>query len=232
MAVIIRIDVDRPYGKTPLLRHMLSRCSSDFWFPRIEVFGYLRELRKMLQILGDNGARAYIFFRRCTLATDDILELVAAGGHEIGLHLENSKSFEAFQIERTLMERHTGKQVLAFSKHGSGRWKYGRHHFAPYEPQRYLAWAQQAQMKVFFGNLEDPTMQSRFESGGLLYYPAAFWLEPSWRDTANFSVDWLLARARSSDVVLLVHPENVLGDPDLLRDFTRIIAQLQSKIIQ
>jgi hypothetical protein len=86
-------------------------------------------------------------------------------------------------------------------------------------------------MKVFFGNLEDPTMQSRLESGGLLYYPGAFWLEPFWRDIGKFSVDWLLAQARSSDVVLLVHPENVLGDRDLLRDFTRIIAQLQSKII-
>ena len=46
--------------------------------------------------------------------------------------------------------------------------RYGRHHFAPYEPERYLPWAKQAGMKVFFGNLEDPRLQP-VEDDGLLY---------------------------------------------------------------
>jgi len=41
MGIIIRIDVDRAYGRKPLFRHLLSRCSSDFSFPRIHALGYL-----------------------------------------------------------------------------------------------------------------------------------------------------------------------------------------------
>src|SRR5262249_62263404 len=104
MAVMIRIDVDRPYGKRPLLRHSLSRCSSDLFFPPIAALGYLRELEEMLQILSEREARAYVFFRRCTLPSDRIIELLEQGHHEIGLHLENSRSFETFQTERRLLE--------------------------------------------------------------------------------------------------------------------------------
>lgn len=231
MSIIIRVDVDRPYGRRPLLRHILSRCSSDFCFPRTEALGYLKELKELLQILRKGGARAYVFFRRCTLPSNSIMELMEAGRHEIGLHLEDSRSFAAFQYEQLLLERHIGKKVLSFSKHGSGDARYGYHHYAPYEPERYFAWAERAQMKVFFGNLQDPTLTPKSANGGLSWYPAAFWLEPHWRDTAKFTVDWLLVRARICDVVVLVHPENVLADPALLRDFQRIIDQLESKII-
>src|SRR6516162_656203 len=112
MAVIIRIDIDRPYGRRPLLRHALSRCGSDLYFPRIDTLGYLRELKEILQILHEAEARAYVFFRRCTLPSDPILELLDQGHHEIGLHLENSRSFETFQAERQLLERHIKKEVL------------------------------------------------------------------------------------------------------------------------
>ena len=49
MALIVRIDVDRPYGKHPGYRHVLSRLSSDLYFPRIESCGYLDELKWMLR---------------------------------------------------------------------------------------------------------------------------------------------------------------------------------------
>jgi hypothetical protein len=231
MAIIIRIDVDRPYGKRPLLRHLLSRCGSDLYFPRTEALGYLRELKEMLQILSERGARAYAFFRRCTLPSDSIMELIEQGRHEIGLHLENSRSFETFHSECRLLEQHIGKKVMSFSKHGSGGAKYGYQHYPPYEPGRYVQWAKQAQMKVFFGNLEDPTLRPQPVDESLSWYPAAFWLEPFWRDTEKFSVDWLLAQAGESDIVLLLHPENVLCDPALVRDFQRIVGQLESKIV-
>lgn len=230
MAIIIRIDVDRPYGRRPLLRHLLSRCGSDLYFPRTEALGYLEELKELLQIIRNCGARAYAFFRRCTLPSDSVMEMMEQGGDEIGLHLENSRSFETFQSERRLLERHIGKKVLSFSKHGSGAARYGYHHYAPYEPERYVEWAKRAQMKVFFGNLEDPALGPRALDGDLSWYPAAFWLEPRWRDAQKFTVDWLLARAQRSDIVLLVHPENTLVDPALLRDFQRIIGQAESKI--
>jgi len=158
------------------------------------------------------------------------MKLLEQGGHEIGLHLENSRSFASFTREKTLLEDHIGKPVRSFSKHGSGGAKYGCHHFAPYEPQRYLEWAGQSSIRVFLGNLEDPTLDSRPGPDGVLNFPSAFWLEPHWRDTATFTVDWLMTQARSRDIVLLVHPENVLASPELSNDFARLVGGLETKI--
>ena len=146
MALIIRIDVDRPYGRRPLVRHLLSRLSSDLYFPTVPGFGFLAELRTMLTWLNDEKARAYVFFRRCTLPSRPILELLDTGRHEIGLHLENSRTVATFLKEKQLLEHHVGRKVLAVSKHGSGGMKYGFHHYASYEPERYVEWARRASM--------------------------------------------------------------------------------------
>ena len=129
------------------------------------------------------------------------------------------------------MERHTGKSITSFSKHGSGGARFGWHHHAPYEPEKYRGWALQAGMRVFFGNLEDPTMLPARQGGSLTEYPSAFWLEPAWRDVTKFPVDWLLDRGVSADVVLLIHPENVLADASLTRDFCKLIEKLETKIL-
>ena len=87
-------------------------------------------------------------------------------------------------------------------------------------------------MRLFLGNLEDPTLDSVHESTGLTAFPSAFWLEPYWRDTKKFTVQWLLEHARHKDIVLLVHPENVLADESLVSDFKKIINSLESRIFQ
>ena len=232
MALIIRIDVDRPYGRRGPLRHVLSRLSSDLYFPKVGGFGFLAELQTMLGWLNDARARANVFFRRCTLPSKALLELLEAGNHEVGLHLENSRSFDTFREEIRIVEGHFGKKVLAVSKHGSGGAKFGFHHYAPYEPEKYVEWAQQASMRLFLGNLEDPTLEPTKASNDLLVFPSAFWLEPAWRDANRFTVDWLLERARDRDIVLLVHPENILADSALVTDFKKLIATLDSKICQ
>ena len=231
MALIVRIDVDRPYGKSPFLRHVFSRLSSDIYFPRIEAFGYLAELKLILQMLNTAGVRAYVFFRRCTLPSGPILELIDSGGHEIGLHLENSRSFETFKEEKAVLERHIGRQVTSVSKHGSGKKKHGFHHFAPYEPDKYILWAQKSGMKVFLGNLEDPTIPPPKGEMDLKIYPAAFWLEPSWRDKRRFPVDWLRSKATTSDIVLLMHPDNVLADPSLTEDLRGLLSSLETRLV-
>jgi len=232
MALIIRIDVDRPYGRNPLFRHVLSRVSSGLYFPRVPQLGYLSELMTMLAWLNAEGAHAYVFFRRCTLPSSSALALLEAGRHEIGLHLENSRSFTTFEQERHILERHIGTKVRAVSKHGSGRGKFGLRHYPPYEPERYIAWASDASMRLFLGNFEDPTLEPITSGRNLLFYPSAFWLEPHWRDTKKFSVDWLLDAARDRDIVLLVHPENVLSDASLVADFKRLIRTLESRVLQ
>ena len=230
MALIIRIDVDRPYGRRPVVRHILSRLSSDLYFPKIEAFGFLSELQIMLAWLNAEGARAHVFFRRCTLPSAPVLELLDSGRHEIGLHLENSRSFSTFLEETEIIEKHFGRKVVAVSKHGSGGARFGFHHYAPYEPETYVEWARQASMRVFLGNLQDPSLEPSTAGNELLVFPSAFWLEPAWRDTERFTVDWLLDHARQRDIVLLVHPENVLANSGLVADFKKLIGTVESKI--
>jgi hypothetical protein len=231
MALIVRIDVDRPYGKSPFLRHVFSRLGSDIYFPRVEAFGYLQELKTILEILNDLKVQAYVFFRRCTLPSKPIIELIEAGKHEIGLHLENSRSFETFRNEKAMLEHHIGRPVASVSKHGSGTKKYGLHHYAPYEPDKYIHWARECGMKVFLGNQEDPTIPPLVSAADIKVYPSAFWLEPSWRDTQRFTIEWLLAEANVSDIVLLMHPDNVLADPSLTRDLKSLLGSLDTRLL-
>ncbi len=230
MALIIRIDVDRPYGRRPLARHLLSRLSSDLYFPKVAGFGFLAELQTMLNWLNERSARAYVFFRRCTLPSAPVLELLDVGRHEIGLHLENSRSIATFQQEKEILEHHVGRKVLAVSKHGSGGGKFGLHHYAPYEPEKYVEWAQRVSMRLFLGNLQDPTVEPTRNGDAVLVFPSAFWLEPHWRDTQTFTVNWMLERARQKDVVLLVHPENILAHAGLSADFKTLVGTLESKV--
>jgi hypothetical protein len=185
----------------------------------------------MLTWLNEAKAHAYVFFRRCTLPSQPLLELLAAGSHEIGLHLENSRSFDTFRDEVRIIEDHFEKKVLACSKHGSGGSKFGFYHYAPYEPERYVEWAHRISMRLFLGNLQDPTFEPRKTGNGLLVFPSAFWLEPYWRDTTTFTVDWLLEQARRRDIVLLVHPENVIANARLVDDFKTLICKLESRVI-
>src|SRR2546423_541620 len=227
MAIILRIDVDRPYGKRPVHRHVLSRISSDFYFPGLKALGYLKELEEMLCILTERKARAYVFFRRCTLPTPAVLGLMEKGRHEIGLHLENSRSYDTFTNERTALERHVGRKVSVVSKHGSGAAKYGYHHYPPYEPDRYVAWARQSGMRLFLGNFENPSLEAESNGDGFKFFPSAFWLEPHWRDVAKFNIGWLFHQARERDIVLLVHPDNILDSPELTESFVSLISGLE-----
>lgn len=231
MALVIRLDIDRPYGRTPVLRHVLSRISSDFYLPRRMPFGFLAELKTMLLMLTEAGARSYVFFRRCTLPSPEIVKLMDAGGHQIGLHLENSRSLFTFLEEKNTLERHVGRTIAALSKHGSGGTRFGYHHYAPYEPDRYVQWCDSANIRLYLGNLQDPTLPFVTIKDQLTFFPAAFWLEPAWRDTARFPVDWLLNHGHGRDIVLLIHPENVLRDAALTRTFVNIVRTLPSKIL-
>jgi hypothetical protein len=227
MGLIIRIDVDRPYGKQGILRHIASRISSDYFLPRIEGLRYLDELKTILHILNANGKPAHVFFRKCTYPTPAVCELMEKGGHRFGLHLENSRSAETFREELGSLEQTLGRRVVEFSKHGSGRLHLGRHHYAPYEPEKYLPWATQAGMRLFFGNLENPELR-QVQDGELLFYPSAFWLEPHWRDTKKFPIEWLLNEAAERDVVMLMHPDNVTSSAEITREFLMAVEGLEA----
>jgi hypothetical protein len=84
-------------------------------------------------------------------------------------------------------------------------------------------------MRLFLGNLEDPPLPE-YRHHGVRVFPAAFWLEPPWRDTTHFPIAWLAAQARERDLVLLVHPENVWADPQLTDDFRRLTTELPATL--
>jgi hypothetical protein len=230
MSLIVRIDVDRPYGKEGFVRHVASRLSSDYFVPRMRWLRYLDELETILRILNEKGKSAYVFFRKCPYPTAAVCELMEAGGHQFGLHLEDSRSAATFNEELLSLQQELGRRVFAFSKHGSGHYHLGRHHYAPYEPERYLPWGKQAGMKLFFGNLEDPQLGPT-QDGGLVCFPSAFWLEPHWRDRARFPIEWLLREAAERDVVMLLHPDNVTASPEIMREFLMAIETLETVVL-
>jgi hypothetical protein len=230
MALILRIDVDRPYGKRGFVRHVASRVASDFYWPRINRLGYLRDLGAILEILNERGKPAHVFFRKCTYPTPEICRLMQEGGHQFGLHLENSRSAQTFKAELSALEKWLNRRVTAFSKHGSGRMRLGFHHYPPYEPERYRPWAKAAGMKHFFGNLEDPELRPE-QDGELVSYPSAFWLEPTWRDTNRFPIEWLLREAKERNLVLLLHPDNVTASEGITHDLLLALDRLDSLIL-
>lgn len=98
--------------------------------------------------------------------------------HQFGQHLENTRFEETFRRELRLLEQTLCQRVTAFSKHGSGWMRLGLHLYPPYEPERYFPCAKDARLKYFFGNLDNPKLESQ-QNGELLSFLGAFWFEPS-----------------------------------------------------
>lgn len=230
MSLILRIDVDRPYGKKNIIKHILSRLASDFYFPKINSFGYLHDLRDILQILNNKNIHAYIFFRKCTLPTRPILKLIYEGKHIPGLHLENSKNYHTFRNELKIIEQKLKQKITVFSKHGSGKNKYGINHYPPYEPEKYIEWGIRVGIKYFFGNYENPELKN-YLVNGLSVFPAAYWLEPYWRNYEKFNFEWLHKAAKTNNIVLLLHPDNITVDLNLYHEFLKIIEQIPFGIL-
>lgn len=231
MPIIFRMDVDRPYGKSTLIKHIASKIGSEYYFPRITSLGFLADLHKVLYLMNEKHVRSYVFFRKCTLPCEETINLIDKGNHIIGLHLENSRSFDTYYAEIKFLETYLGREIVTFSKHGSGVHKYGIHHYAPYEPEKYIQWAKHSGMKVLFGNGEDPVLNS-IQDWPLLYYPSAFWLEPYWRDTQRFTIEWLIDESRKRDIVLLFHPDNITADDKLYKDLNFILSNTKSIVYE
>lgn len=231
MALVVRLDVDRPFGKRDLAHRLASRVASEAGLCLRRLPQYLEDLNNILILLGRRKWRSYVFFRKCTMPSQRSLRLIDEGGHVIGLHLEDSRFFDRYVEELEYLEMRVGRKVEVFSKHGSGKHKYGLHHYPQYEPEKYLNWGQRSGMKAFFGNMQDPTLIPSKHGDSLLFFPAAFWLEHSWRDTQRFSIQWLVNESRSRDIALLMHPDNIMGDPVLTREFNRILESCEATVV-
>ncbi|MDR3609515.1 MAG: hypothetical protein P4L27_03020 [Ignavibacteriaceae bacterium] len=223
MSLILRIDVDSPYGKENVFNHICSRIASDYNITPLLFLPYLKYLDDFIIYLNSKSIQGNFFFRKCTLPTNIILDHLRQGNHIIGLHLENSISLDSFKEELKFLESNINSKIEVFSKHGSGKFKYGLHHFPSYEPTKYLDWGSKLGMKIFFGNLEDPTIDFSITNQRLMFYPAAFWLEHHWRDTKSFDINWLIRESKLRDLVLLIHVENIITNNLLYNELKYIL---------
>jgi hypothetical protein len=231
MSLILRIDVDSPYGKKNPLIHLCSRLASDFDLQPYTMLPYLKYLNEFIDYLNSKSLRGYFFFRKCTLPLDKTIELLKIGKHVVGHHIENSRSFETFRDELNIIEDKINIKVEVFSKHGSGKYKYGINHYPSYEPEKYLEWGTKVGMKIFYGNLENPGLTSTITMNNILFFPAAYWLEPHWRDTKSFNSEWLIQESKIRDIVILIHVENVFSNHVLFEELESILANTEIKIL-
>ncbi len=206
MALLLRIDVDKPFGHHALLPKLASKLSEETNWPLRWVQPYLPHCHAMIRMLDDAGISAFFYFRRCTAPSAATLQLLADGGHQWGFHAEDTRSFESFERELRFFENLVGQPVQHFTKHGSGQLKLGKHHYAPYEPDRYREWAQQLGIRYFSGN-GTPASAAELGAAEPGWWPQCFWLERHYRHPQLNQLEQLVAAAATQDVVMLAHPE-------------------------
>ena len=201
MAIILRIDVDNPYGHSSLFEKALNHMRMNYPFPRVSQLGYLHNLIELTEELDNNSAQATILFKRDTLPGKKLANKLKAKGHVLGMHAVDTSSYDAFAGEKEAIEKECGP-VRCFSKHGHSGVKLSKAHDPEYNVEKLLDFGRRAGMSCFFGNGTDPSEMPK-RVGGLAYFPSAFWMKPGERQNTN---RWLLKESKKRDIVVLIHP--------------------------
>jgi hypothetical protein len=221
MAIILRVDVDKPYGNHTVLRKIASKMVEDF-MPNFNLkIGYLSHLKEFIRYCNVKGVVGTFFHRICTLPDQDTLDLLQIGGHEIGLHLENSRNRDTFYNELNQIKSYTYLNVKSFSKHGSGVYKLGKYHYPKYEPELYKKWAIELGIRYPSGNGIPLKPEDLFSRDG--YYENIFWIEPSYRSSRFNNLGDIIKIAKKNDIVVLIHPCNFLSDVATRKEFQNLV---------
>jgi hypothetical protein len=216
MPFILRVDVDKPYGRANVLEKVASKISEEYWLPAMPVLGYLYHLKHFLDYLKEQAIPAHLYFRQCTLPPKAWLQQDILNGHKIGLHAENTRSINTLGTELKRIRAYFEPLPLtSFTKHGSGVWKSGRKHYPLYEKDKYLEWSQALAISFLFGNEELADSQSLPASNS--FYPAMYWIDKLEHNISRQSVEWMLQYAGTSNVVVIIHPSNFVAQ-ELVRD--------------
>jgi hypothetical protein len=220
MALILRVDVDKPYGRCNLVMKMFSKISEDLYFPRCEKLGYLGYLNPFLDFLETQSISAHIYFRNCTIPTLQLIDRLR--NHKIGFHAENTKSLDTFRHELNIFTSNfSGLDISSFTKHGSGNVKMGRHHYPNYEPQKYKIWAKEVGVAYLFGN----ELWRADNMATDLYYECMYWvgLDKSRKHYKQPSLEEIVEIAKVQNVVILIHPCNYVADAQIQSDFQSLV---------
>lgn len=223
MPLILRVDVDKPYGHSSLLKAVKSKLSEDYWFPKFYPFnyGYLSNLSPFLEHCNREQIRGYFFFRHCTVPNKQIEKLMKEGRHCAGMHAENTRSFESFSAEYNLLQKRCELPLNSFTKHGSGQLKLGKNHYSPYEPKKYKQWASKLGIDYMFGNGICEEFSDFPE--GREYVENMFWVEAEYRHEHFSDLNQLIECAKEKIVPVLIHPSNYCTNPKVKADFTELI---------
>ena len=216
MALILRLDVDKPYGHHTLIRRVASKIVENSIIPPPQI-GYLSHLTTTLEILDQYQIKAILYFRRCSVPTPSSLEAIRKSGHQIGWHAENTMSIESLRDELEFAKTKLGN-LHSFSKHGSGEKKLGYHHYFPYEPEKYIHWSKTLGVKFPFGNgvaKKKPDQMNDF-------FPDMFWIEKNYRSDEYNSIQKLVEDSKQSDIVVISHPENIVTSKQCRDDLVSI----------
>ncbi len=228
MSLILRVDVDKPYGRHTLPRKIFSKIKEDY-FPDFPIkIGYLSHLKQFIQFCSQNKVQGHFYHRICTAPDAETLAMQADGQHVAGLHLENSRSKETLKAEiDQLQSKIKNITIDTFSKHGSGTYKLGKYHYAPYEPLKYKQWASELGLKYPSGNGIAETAVDLYANDG--YYENLFWLEPYYRAPKFNKLTDVVEAAKSGDVTVLIHPCNFVADKQTKEDFETLVQMAKSE---
>lgn len=229
MPLVLRIDVDKSYGRSNLLQKIVSKIAENYWIPSISPLGYLHDLKKFLIYLNMESIKAHIYFRRCTLPPPDWFQNGLLGGHKLGLHAEDTRDFETFKKEFTDVQKYFNLvELTSFTKHGSGNWKSGRNHYPPYEPEKYLEWAELLGIPFLFGNKEDINEPCQ-SNGQNQFYSSAFWLDRPYTDYGQSSLQNVIDIAKVRNIVLLIHCADFVADERVAQGMRDLVSMAQEQ---
>lgn len=223
MGLILRVDVDKPYGRNSSFQKIKSKLTEDYWFPKLDFLGYLKATEDFIKYCNDNGVKGFFYFRNCTVPNKKIRELLEEGGHKLGFHAENTRSLETFQGELNTFQKSTsGIALTSFTKHGSGFTKLGRNHYAPYEEDKYREWAGDVKVKFPFGNAIGES-KGDFENIKD-FYPKMFWMHSDYRHKEFPKVEDAIEASKKTTVPVIIHPSNFIADPFVREEFQKLVS--------
>lgn len=222
MPAILRIDVDRAY-ENRILHYM--RVNQEL-FMGIDSLGYLESCKDVVKDLDDRGIKASIFFQPFTVPNKEFAQELMKGGHSIGLHAVHTKDFKDFTRDLDKISRRFDGKIYGFTKHGSGKLKLSRRHDSKYDSEKFVEYAKQSDLRYFLGNRENPEEKEKI-ADGILYFPSAFWLNRNYRED-RFTIDWLADESIDRNIIVLIHPEDVIAGTELMvREYEQILDRME-----
>jgi hypothetical protein len=224
MPLILRLDVDKPYGNSTFKQRIMSKLAEDYWFPILPRMGYLHAVKTFLRFCNSENISCMMYFRHCNAPDQETLDLLDEGNHVFGFHAENTRSFETFRNEfQAFQNKFNNRAIQSFTKHGSGYYRLGKNHFAPYEPEKYIAWANQLGLKFSFGN-QKANCRDNFQDPKD-FYPKMFWLESEHQENGFTSLNEIVDIANNNIVPIITHPENFCSRKEVRDSLQQLVQQ-------